>query len=103
MGAIVMDRAVIGHGSVVGAGALVLENFRCPPNSLVVGCPAKIKKQYTGKALQQMRDHVVNSYETYARNAKCFQESMAPVSIPSDSGTDWWVSLFRGRLESCVH
>lgn len=94
MGAIVMDRAVIGRGSVVGAGALVLENFRCPPNSLVVGCPAKIKKQYSGKALQTMRGHIAHSYQSYERNAKCFQETMTPVANPSGTETDWCVSLF---------
>ncbi|CAE7237862.1 unnamed protein product [Symbiodinium sp. KB8] len=41
MGAIILNKAVIGRGSVVGAGALVLEGMQVPPFSLVVGSPAK--------------------------------------------------------------
>jgi carbonic anhydrase/acetyltransferase-like protein (isoleucine patch superfamily) len=44
MGATVLDGAVIGRGSIVGAGALVTKGTIIPPNSLVVGCPAKVKK-----------------------------------------------------------
>lgn len=44
MGAIVMDRAHIGKGSVIGAGALVPEGMEIPPYSLVVGIPGKIKR-----------------------------------------------------------
>ncbi|CAE7617527.1 unnamed protein product [Symbiodinium sp. CCMP2456] len=41
MGAIILNKAVIGRGSVVGAGALVLEGMQVPPFSLVVGSPAQ--------------------------------------------------------------
>lgn len=44
MGAIVLTGAVIGQGSIVAAGALVRENQIIPPNSLVVGVPAKVIK-----------------------------------------------------------
>ena len=36
------ERAVIGEGSIVGAGALVTENFVLPPRTVAVGVPAKI-------------------------------------------------------------
>ena len=88
MGAIVMDRAVIGSGSVVGAGALVLENFKCPPNSLVVGSPAKIKKQYSGESLERMRAMIENSHAVYSRNAKTFKDTMKT----SKPGSSWLVS-----------
>jgi len=35
----------VGHGSVTGAGSVVTEDV--PPNSLVVGAPAKVKKKLT--------------------------------------------------------
>ena len=41
MGAIVLNRAVIAEGSIVGAGALVTEGKTFPPNSLIVGSPAR--------------------------------------------------------------
>lgn len=44
MGATVMDGAVIGKRSIVGAGALVTQGTIVPPGSMVLGCPAKIKK-----------------------------------------------------------
>ena len=42
MGAIVLSRCHIGRGSIIGAGALVLEGTEIPPYSLVVGSPAKV-------------------------------------------------------------
>jgi len=45
MGAIIMNGVTVGHQSVVGAGALIPPNTKIPPRSLVVGVPAKIKKQ----------------------------------------------------------
>ncbi len=44
MGAVILDNAVIGRGSVVASGAVVMEKAVVPPNSLVVGMPAKVKK-----------------------------------------------------------
>lgn len=49
MGAIVMDGASIGEGSIIGAGALVLAGFECPPNSLVLGSPARVVRTVTGE------------------------------------------------------
>ena len=45
MGSIILDGAVIGEGSIVGAGAVVTPGTRIPPNSLVLGVPAKVVKQ----------------------------------------------------------
>ena len=44
MGSIILDGAVIGQGSVVGAGALITKGTVIPPNSLVLGSPAKVVK-----------------------------------------------------------
>ena len=49
MGATILNRAVIGGGSVVGAGALVLEGMEVPPFSLVVGSPAKAWRTSMGR------------------------------------------------------
>lgn len=45
MGAIVMDGAVIGARSIVGAGALVTPGTEIPSGSLVLGSPAKVKRE----------------------------------------------------------
>lgn len=47
MGAIVMDRAHVGKGSVIGAGALIPEGMEIPPYSLVVGIPGKVRRTIT--------------------------------------------------------
>ncbi len=45
MKAVVLTGAKIGKNSLIAAGAVVSENMIIPPNSLVVGLPAKIKKE----------------------------------------------------------
>lgn len=42
MHATILTGAKIGRGSIIAAGALVLENQVIPPNSLVVGVPGKV-------------------------------------------------------------
>ncbi|MCI5836670.1 MAG: gamma carbonic anhydrase family protein [Veillonellaceae bacterium] len=42
MGATILTGAKIGRGSIIAAGALVLENQEIPPHSLVVGVPGKV-------------------------------------------------------------
>jgi carbonic anhydrase/acetyltransferase-like protein (isoleucine patch superfamily) len=66
MGAIVMDKAVIGEDSIVGAGALVTERFVAPPKSLVVGSPARVRRSVTDKELAWIRESAQN-YVNYAR------------------------------------
>lgn len=43
MGAVVLNGARIGHGSLVAARALVTEGMIVPPHSVVMGIPGKIK------------------------------------------------------------
>ncbi len=42
MGAIVLDKAIIGTRSIVGAGALVTGGVVIPPESMVIGSPARV-------------------------------------------------------------
>jgi carbonic anhydrase/acetyltransferase-like protein (isoleucine patch superfamily) len=44
MGAIVLSRAIIGEGCMIAAGALVPEGMEIPAHSLVMGMPAKIRR-----------------------------------------------------------
>ena len=43
-GSITLNRARVGAGSIVGAGALISQDFVVPPKSLAVGVPATIKR-----------------------------------------------------------
>ena len=42
MGATILDGAVIGEQSIVGANALVTQGTQVPPRSMVLGSPAKV-------------------------------------------------------------
>ncbi len=42
MSATILDGAVIGKESIVGAGSLVTKNKKFPPRSLIMGSPAKV-------------------------------------------------------------
>jgi carbonic anhydrase/acetyltransferase-like protein (isoleucine patch superfamily) len=42
MGATILDRARIGARSIIGANALVTQDFVVPPGSLVLGAPARV-------------------------------------------------------------
>lgn len=55
MGAIVLNRAVIGSGSIVGAGAVVREGMVVPPNSLVLGVPARVVRETTDEERARIR------------------------------------------------
>ena len=45
MGAILLNHVHVGAGSIIAAGAVVPENMKIPPGSLVMGVPAKIVRQ----------------------------------------------------------
>ena len=45
MGAVILDGAVIGKQSIVGAKALVTQGTKIPPGSLVLGTPAKVVRK----------------------------------------------------------
>jgi gamma-carbonic anhydrase len=55
MGSILLDGARIGRGSLVGAGALVTPGTDIPPNSLVLGSPAKVKRTISESEREQIR------------------------------------------------
>jgi carbonic anhydrase/acetyltransferase-like protein (isoleucine patch superfamily) len=47
MGAVILDGAVIGRQSIIGAKALVTQGMKIPPGSLVLGAPAKVVRKLT--------------------------------------------------------
>jgi phenylacetic acid degradation protein len=51
MNAVVMDDVFIGESSIVAAAAFVGVGFECPPRSLVVGTPAKIKRELSDEEI----------------------------------------------------
>ncbi len=55
IGAIVLDGAVIGPDAMVGAGALVPPGMVVPPGKLVLGAPAKVKRDLTADEIAALR------------------------------------------------
>lgn len=47
IGAILMDGVRVGANSLVGAGSLLTPGTQIPPRSLVLGSPAKVKRELT--------------------------------------------------------
>jgi carbonic anhydrase/acetyltransferase-like protein (isoleucine patch superfamily) len=52
MGSTIMDGAEIGEKSIVGAGSLVTEGSKFPPRSLILGRPAKVKRELTAEEIK---------------------------------------------------
>jgi len=65
MNATISSRANIGRGSIVAAGAVVPEGAQFPPNSVIVGVPAKRK----GDAEEHHRRRIDLSWRIYAELA----------------------------------
>jgi len=51
-GAVVWDEVVVGENSIVGVGAVVPQNMIIPPNSLVLGVPAKVRRELKDYEIQ---------------------------------------------------
>lgn len=66
MGATVLDNVEIGPECLVGAGALVTPGTRVPPRSLVIGSPAKVKRELNEEELALVR-RTWSNYVEYAR------------------------------------
>ncbi len=52
MNAVIMDNVNLGDESIVGALSFIKEGEQIPPRSLVVGNPAKIRKQVTDEMIE---------------------------------------------------
>jgi carbonic anhydrase/acetyltransferase-like protein (isoleucine patch superfamily) len=70
IGAIVLNGAKIGAGSVVAAGALVPERMEVPPGSMVMGMPAKVKREITEQEKERFRENAQN----YVRYRQTYRE-----------------------------
>lgn len=66
MRAVVMNGAKIGRGSIIGVGAVVTEGTQIPPGSLVVGLPAKVRRELTEEEVNYIR-HAAEHYVAQAQ------------------------------------
>lgn len=70
--AVVLDGAKIGKHCLIGANALVPSGMEIPDGSMVLGSPAKIKRQLTEQEIQMLH----KSAEHYVENGQRFQAEM---------------------------
>ena len=76
MGAMVMNGARIGRDCLIGAGALVTEGKEIPDRSLVIGAPAKVKRELSDEEIAALRA----SAEGYVMNMRRFRGGLEPAT-----------------------
>ncbi len=74
MGAVLLDGVEVGSGSVVAAGALLPPGKKYPPNSLILGSPAKVVRQIEPEEKTKLIDQGWKNYQGYVEEyRKSFQ------------------------------
>jgi carbonic anhydrase/acetyltransferase-like protein (isoleucine patch superfamily) len=67
MGAIILSGASIGEGSIVGAGALITQGKKFPPQSLIVGSPARVTRKVSDAERSGIRESALRYAELSKR------------------------------------
>jgi carbonic anhydrase/acetyltransferase-like protein (isoleucine patch superfamily) len=73
MGSIVLDQAEIGEGAFIGAGSLVPQGKKIPPNTLAYGRPAKVIRELTAEDKKDM-ERIVREYKEKGEYYKSLQK-----------------------------
>jgi carbonic anhydrase/acetyltransferase-like protein (isoleucine patch superfamily) len=71
IGAIVLNGVVVGEESIVAAGALVPEGMQVPPRSVVMGAPARVRREVTEEERAGLRRYA----ENYVRYKDGYREA----------------------------
>lgn len=69
MGSIILDQAEIGEGAFIGAGSLVPQGKKIPPNTLAFGRPAKVIRELTDEDKKEME----RIYTEYAEKGQYYK------------------------------
>jgi carbonic anhydrase/acetyltransferase-like protein (isoleucine patch superfamily) len=69
MGSIILDQAEIGEGAFIGAGSLVPQGKKIPPNTLAFGRPAKVIRELTPDDKKDME----RIYTEYAEKGQYYK------------------------------
>lgn len=75
MGSILLNRCRIGRNCLIGAGAIVTEDKEIPDNSMVIGAPGRIVRQLTEQQIAMLK----MSSAVYVQNYRRFQSTLKPV------------------------
>jgi carbonic anhydrase/acetyltransferase-like protein (isoleucine patch superfamily) len=80
MGAVLLNDAQVGTGSVVAAGAVLPEGMQVPPHSLVMGVPARIVRQVDEK----LAERIAETWQHYVKQAQAHHAGRFPMLQPGD-------------------
>lgn len=70
MGAILLNGVVVGENCIVGAGALLTQGKTFPPDTLILGSPAKVIRELKADEIAGNR----NAAEGYVEKAQAFKQ-----------------------------
>ncbi|MDO9045036.1 MAG: gamma carbonic anhydrase family protein [Methanobacteriaceae archaeon] len=63
MNATILNGAEIGENSIIGAGAVVTEGKKFPPESLIIGLPAKAVRTLSEEQIKSIKDNALRYVE----------------------------------------
>lgn len=69
IGAIILDGVRVGENSLVAAGSLLTSNTKIPPRSLVMGTPAKVKRELDDEEIKNLE----KSWRNYVLLSQIYQ------------------------------
>lgn len=72
IGSTILNGAELGEDCLVGAHSLITENKVFPPRSLIVGSPAKVRRELTDEEVADLRD----SAARYVQNGKRYRDHL---------------------------
>jgi len=75
IGAVVLNNARIGKNCLVGAGSLVTEGKEFPDGSMIMGTPAKVVRQLTPEQIEGLRKSALH----YQENAERFRKGLKKI------------------------
>lgn len=76
MGAIILDGVRVGRNSLVAAGSLLTPNTIIPPHSLVMGSPAKVKRELTDAEVKDLEKF----WRNYVSLSRIYQNQTLPTN-----------------------
>ncbi len=84
MNAVIMDRVVVGEGSIIGALSFVAADTIIPPRSVVVGNPAKVVKEVSDEMLNWKKEGT-RIYQQLPADCEATLKPCEPLrEVPSD-------------------
>jgi carbonic anhydrase/acetyltransferase-like protein (isoleucine patch superfamily) len=70
IGSIILDGVRVGRNSLVAAGSLLTPNTEIPPESLVMGAPARVKRRLSGEEIENLKKF----WQNYVSLSRIYQK-----------------------------